>query len=114
MDYFAMAMTSNIIVVEPGKLDEAIENNNNLIVDCWADWCGPCRMLSPIIDRLAEDYAGKVSVAKMDVDENQAEVQRFKIMAIPTVLFFRDGQLVDQMIGVSPKEEIEDKIRQLF
>ncbi|KQM11249.1 thioredoxin [Methanomassiliicoccales archaeon RumEn M1] len=107
-------MTANVIVVEPGRLDEAIEQNNNLIVDCWADWCGPCRMLSPIIDRLAEDYAGKVSVAKMNVDENQAEVQRFKIMAIPTVLFFKDGQLVDQMVGVSPKEEIEDRIRQHF
>ncbi len=109
-----MAMTANVIVVEPGRLDEAIEQNDNLIVDCWADWCGPCRMLSPIIDRLAEDHAGKVSVAKMNVDENQAEVQRFKIMAIPTVLFFKDGRLVDQMVGVSPKEEIEDRIRQHF
>lgn len=114
MDCFTMAMTANVIVVEPGKLDEAIEHNNNLIVDCWADWCGPCRMLSPIIERLAKDYAGKISVAKMNVDENQAEVQRFMIMAIPTVLFFKDGRLIDQMIGVAPKEEIEDRIRQHF
>lgn len=71
-------------------------------------------MLSPIIERLAKDYAGKISVAKMNVDENQAEVQRFMIMAIPTVLFFKDGRLIDQMIGVAPKEEIEDKIRQHF
>jgi thioredoxin 1 len=71
-------------------------------------------MLSPTIERLADDYVGKVAVAKMNVDENQAEVQRFKIMAIPTILFFKDGQLVDQMVGVAPKEEIEERMRKHY
>mgnify|MGYP000927485175 CR=1 FL=1 len=109
-----MTVKGNVIVVGPGELDEVISQNPNLIVDCWAPWCGPCNMLSPIIDQLAEDYAGRISVAKMNVDENQAEAQKFRIMAIPTILFFKGGEAIDQMIGVSPKEDIEDRIRKHY
>ena len=107
-------MAENVIVIEPGALNSVKDQNPNLVVDCWAAWCGPCRMLSPTIERLADDYVGKVAVAKMNVDENQAEVQRFKIMAITTILFFKDGQLVDQMVGVAPKEEIEERMRKHY
>ena len=109
-----MAMTDTVIVIAPGALDDVKADNPKLVVDCWADWCGPCRMLSPIIDKLAEDHSGKVAFGKLNVDENQAEVQRFKIMAIPTVLFFKDGEMVDQVVGVVPKEEIESVMRKHF
>ena len=109
-----MAMIDNVIVIAPGAVDDVIAKNQRLVVDCWADWCGPCRMLSPVIERLAEDYSGKVAFGKLNVDENQAEVQRFKIMAIPTVLFFKDGQMVDQIVGVVPREEIEGVMRKHF
>ena len=85
----------------PGKL---------LIVDFWATWCGPCRMLSPILDLLEEEMAGQISVIKVNVDDADEVAARFRIMNIPTLLFFKDGQLVDKTVGAMPKNALAERI----
>ena len=90
--------------------DETIKKNNVIVIDCWAAWCGPCRMMSPIIDELAKEMNGKVAFGKVNVDENPRVSMKYKIMSIPTLLVFKNGNLVDRIIGVCPKEEIKNKI----
>lgn len=107
-------MADNVIVITQDSLDEVKSNNPKLVVDCWAAWCGPCRMLAPIIEKLASDNAGKVAFGKLNVDESPKTTQQFKIMAIPTILFFKDGQMVDQLVGLVPREEIEGVMRKHF
>jgi thioredoxin 2 len=85
-----------------------------VLLDAWADWCGPCHMLAPTIDALARDYAGRVLVAKLDVDANPATANRFQIQGIPTLLVFKDGQLVDRVTGVQPRGAIEAKLQPLL
>ncbi|HYE93410.1 MAG TPA: thioredoxin TrxC [Terriglobales bacterium] len=85
-----------------------------VILDCWADWCGPCHMLAPTVDALARDYAGRVLVAKLDVDANPATAGRFDVRSIPTVLVFRDGQLVNRLVGVQPRGAFDQVIRALL
>jgi len=86
--------------------DQFIEDNAIAVIDCWAPWCGPCRRMGPIVEELAEDLAGKVGVAKLNTDENQAIAARFQINAIPTLLFFKDNVLVETSVGLRPKEDI--------
>ena len=91
----------------------AVEGQQGLtIVDFWATWCGPCRMIAPILEQLVDEYAGRVTVAKLDVDANPKAAARFGVRSIPTLLFFRDGKLVDQVIGAVPKAAIEAKLQQ--
>ena len=78
-----------------------------VIVDAWAPWCGPCRMVGPVLEQLAKEYAGQVKIAKLNVDENPATASRYGIRSIPTMLFFKDGQLVNTQVGALPREEIE-------
>jgi thioredoxin 2 len=85
-----------------------------VLVDCWADWCGPCHMLAPTIDAVARDYAGRVTVGKLDVDANPATASRFGIRSIPTVLLFRDGQLVDRLVGVQSRGAIDARLAPLL
>lgn len=85
-----------------------------VLLDAWADWCGPCHMLAPTIDALARDYAGRVLVAKLDVDANPATANRFQIQGIPTLLVFKDGQLVDRVTGVQPRGAIDAKLQPLL
>ncbi len=88
-----------------------IESSEGLaIVDFWAEWCGPCRMVGPIIAELAEEYAGKVKVGKLDVDENRVTAGRFSVRSIPSILYFKDGELVDAVVGAYPKKYLEEKI----
>ncbi len=86
--------------------DSYVESNRIAIIDCWAPWCGPCRRMGPIIEELAAELEGKVGVAKLNTDENQAIAVRFNINAIPTLLVFKDRVLVDQLVGLRPKEDI--------
>ena len=83
-------------------------------VDFWATWCGPCRMVSPIIDKMAEKYEGRVSVVKCNVDESTAIPMKFGIRNIPTILFFKGGEVVDRVVGAVPQAEIEKRIEKLL
>lgn len=85
-----------------------------VLVDCWADWCGPCHMLAPTIEALARDYAGRAVVGKLDVDANPGTASRFDVRGIPALLFFRGGQLVDRLVGVQPRGAIEARLRPLL
>lgn len=86
---------------------DVVQRSEPVLVDFWAPWCGPCRMLSPIIEELATEYAGKIRVAKINTDDHQNSAGRFKISAIPALLFFKGGAVVEQLIGVHSKAEIK-------
>ena len=90
---------------------ETVAKHPNVIVDCWAPWCGPCRLVSPIIEELARDYAGKILFGKLNVDENQTVATQYRIMSIPTLLVFKNSKLVDQIVGAMPKKMLEERIR---
>ena len=85
-----------------------------VLVDFWAPWCGPCRMIAPVIEELAEEYEGKAVIAKVNTDEAPEVAGQFGIRSIPTVLFFKNGELVDQMIGAAPKQAYADKLNALL
>jgi thioredoxin 1 len=93
---------------------EVLQSAQPVLVDLWAPWCGPCRMLTPVIEELAKEYAGKVKVAKLNTDDNTQTAMKYKISAIPTLLFAKGGKIVDQMVGVYPKAEIKKKIDSLL
>jgi thioredoxin 1 len=93
---------------------ETIAKHPNIVVDCWAPWCGPCRSISPIIEELARDYAGKILFGKLNVDENQIITTQYRIMSIPTLLVFKDGKLVDQFVGAMSKKKLEERIRRFL
>ncbi|HTE46703.1 MAG TPA: thioredoxin [Gemmatimonadaceae bacterium] len=104
---------SNVIAVNDANFETEVEKNDGLtIVDFWATWCGPCRMIAPILDQLATEYEGKVKVTKLDVDANIKTGSRFNVRSIPMLLFFKDGKVVDQIIGAVPKTHIESKLQQ--
>ena len=85
-----------------------------LVVDFWATWCGPCRMVGPVISELAEEYDGRVVVGKCDVEENEEMAQEFGIRNIPTILFFKGGQVVDKMVGAQSKAKLQEKFEELL
>ena len=85
-------------------------NYSVVVIDCWAPWCGPCRALSPIVDELAKELQKKVVFAKLNTDENQETAIKYNIMAIPTLLVFKDGELKDQIVGLLPKDQIKTKL----
>jgi len=92
---------------------EVVQSPEPVLVDFWAPWCGPCRMLSPVIEELGKEYAGKVRVAKINTDEHPNAASRFKISAIPTLLFFKGGKVVEQLVGVHSKAEIKKTLDSL-
>lgn len=99
-----------VLEVTDANIQSLLAEGKPLVVDCWAPWCGPCKMLSPIVDELAEEYDGKLLVGKVDVDENQDICDDYGIMNIPTVLFFKNGELVNRHVGFVAK----DALKQIF
>jgi thioredoxin 1 len=93
---------------------ETIQNNKVVMVDFWAPWCGPCRMIAPVIEELAKEYEGRAVIAKVNTDENQDIAMEFQIRSIPTVLFFKNGELVDGLIGAAPKNMYQEKLEKLL
>ncbi|MBN1151839.1 MAG: thioredoxin [Dehalococcoidia bacterium] len=100
-----------VIELTDTTFDAAVRDHPLLVVDCWAVWCGPCRMVAPVIEELARDYAGRVTFGKLDVDKNRATATRFAIQSIPTMLIFKNGHLVDQKLGAMPKAMLEPAIK---
>ena len=106
-------MASNTVEVTDQNFDtEVLQAKIPVLVDFWAEWCGPCRVLGPTVEALAEEYAGKVKVAKLNVDENVATASRYRIQGIPTLLLFQDGEIREQLVGAQPKSVLEKAIGQ--
>ena len=107
-----MAENKNVVTVTDATFASEIEGHAGVaVVDLWATWCGPCRMIAPMLEELAGEFAGRVKVAKLDVDSNPAVSQRFNVRSIPTLLFFKDGKLVDQVVGALPKPALTERFK---
>jgi len=91
-------------------IDSTIKKYETLIIDCWAPWCGPCRMVGPVLEELAKEMQGKIVFAKLNVDENMQTSAKYGIMSIPTMLIFRKGKLIDRFVGAMPKDILKQKI----
>ena len=101
------------IAVDDANFETEIEGSDGLaMVDFWAEWCGPCRMVAPVVKQLASEYEGRLKVGKLDVDSNQQTAMRFNIRSIPSILFFKDGKHVDTVVGAVPKPMLERKIEE--
>jgi thioredoxin 1 len=90
--------------------EEVLNSKIPVIVDFWAEWCGPCKVIGPLLEELSREYEGRVKVVKMDVEENPQTPGKFGIRNIPTVLYFKDGKVVDKQVGAGPKKKFEEKI----
>jgi thioredoxin 1 len=97
-------------VATNNNFTELLQSEKLVVVDFWATWCGPCRMLSPILDEVEEEMAGKMEVVKVNVDDADEVAAQYRIMSIPTLLFFKNGQIVDKTVGAMPKNALVDKI----
>lgn len=102
-----MASDAIIEVSDSNFESEVVNSDVPVLVDFWAPWCGPCRAIAPIVEEISSSYEGKIKVGKMNVDENQATTMKFGIRSIPTIIMFKGGEAVDQIIGAVPKGEIE-------
>jgi len=89
---------------------EVLNSDLPVLVDFYADWCGPCKIIAPIIEELAAEYEGKVKIGKINVDEEQNSSKKYKVMSIPTLIFFKDGEQVDKLVGVSSKDQLVEKL----
>ena len=96
--------------VTDATFKEMIKNQPLVVVDCWAPWCAPCHMVAPIIEEMARDYAGRILFGKLNVDENREVAMQYQIMSIPTLLVFKNGKIVDRIIGAMPRQMLEPKI----
>ena len=108
-----MENSAAITVDESNFDDEVTKSAQPVLVDFWAEWCGPCKMIAPILDEIAREKAGAVKVAKVNVDNNQSLSARYNIRAIPTLLLFKDGQLRDQIMGMTSKKDLLSRIESL-
>ncbi|MEM0992875.1 MAG: thioredoxin [Bacteroidota bacterium] len=93
---------------------EVLENDKVTVIDFWAEWCGPCRMVSPIIEEMAADYEGKALIGKVNVDHNLQISQKYGIRSIPTILYIKDGEVVDKQVGLTTKQKLSEKLEALL
>ena len=106
-----MASQNVLTATDSNFENEVIKSNQPVLVDFWAEWCGPCRMIAPVIDELATEYAGKVKIVKLNVDDNPNIPGQFHVRGIPTLLMFKGGELVGQLVGAHQKNAIADMIK---
>jgi len=103
-------MSHPLTLTDDNFESEVLASGTPVLVDFWAEWCGPCRMIAPAVAELAGEYAGKVKIGKLDVDSNQIVAGKFNVRSIPTLLIFKGGKIVDQIIGAVPKQRIKEKL----
>ena len=103
-------MSDPIELTDDNFESEVIKSDKPVLVDFWATWCTPCQMVSPIVEEMAKDYADRLKVGKVNVDQNSKTASQYGIMSIPSLLFFKDGKVVDQVIGAVPKEHLKEKV----
>jgi len=104
-------MAEGIVTATTATWDEEVIKHNGLVmVDFWAVWCGPCRMIAPTVEEMAKDYAGKLKVVKLNTDENPEIASQYKIMGIPTLMLFKNGEKVEQIVGAVPKSQLQSKV----
>ncbi len=106
--------SADIVKLTDEEFEKQAKANPFLLVDFWAEWCGPCRMIAPILEELSKEYQGRLTIGKLNVDENRQTAARFGIRSIPTLLLFKDGSRVEQIVGAHPKASIKAKIDQLL
>ena len=98
------------VEITDATFEDIIQKNELVLIDFWAEWCGPCRMLGPTIDELAQDYEGKLIIGKVDVDSNPQASSKYSVRSIPTVLLFKKGEIIDKQLGAVPKKVLTEKI----
>jgi thioredoxin 1 len=103
-----------MLEISDREFEEVVQKNRVVVVDFWAPWCPPCRALAPIVEELSREYEGRAVVAKVNVDQNRAKANEYGIRSIPTLLFFKEGKLVDRQVGAVPKRIIQEKIEKLL
>jgi thioredoxin 1 len=105
-----MAVSNIVTLTDANFKEEVLQSQTPVLVDFWAEWCGPCKMLAPILDEIASDYDGRVKVAKVNVDEHSAVAGEYGIRAIPTLLIFKNGQIVEHVVGLKSKRDLKANI----
>ena len=105
-----MASDKIVTVTDDTFETEVLKSDQPVLVDFWAEWCGPCRMVAPVLDQIAEEMNGKVRIAKLNIDDNQRIAYQFQVQSIPTFILFKDGQMADRMMGAMPKSAFQNFI----
>ncbi|UOQ69002.1 thioredoxin [Hymenobacter volaticus] len=103
-------MARNAIEITDANFEQLLQSDKPVLIDFWAEWCGPCRLLTPVVEELAGDYAGRVLVGKLDIETNPQVAAKFGVRSIPTLLVFKNGQLVDKQVGAVPKHVLSYKL----
>jgi thioredoxin 1 len=107
-------MTDSIELTDDNFEAEVLKSDKPVLVDFWAVWCGPCKMLGPTVEEISKEYEGKLKVGKLNVDDNSRMASQYGIMSIPSLLFFKGGQVVDQVVGAVPKKQLIDKLDKIL
>lgn len=109
-----MAQNGKYITLTDDNFEaEVLQSDQPVLVDFWAEWCGPCKMLEPVVEELAEAYEGRAKIGKLDVDANSEVAMKYNIRSIPSLLFFKEGEVADQVVGVVPKKKLSQKLDEL-